>query len=69
MLISNGHRRLQAVFADNGGLVQAHEAKALDMPRQTLNDILRERRGVTVAQSVAIRRRYRIPVSAWCEGA
>lgn len=69
MLISSGHKRLRAVFDGDEALVQAKEAEALGVARQTLNDILHERRSVTVAQSVAIRRRYRIPVSAWTEPA
>lgn len=63
VLISDGHRRLQEVFG--GDLRQAPEARELGIPRQTLNDILKERRGATVAQTVAFRRRYQIPVSAW----
>ncbi|KKL06793.1 hypothetical protein LCGC14_2592470 [marine sediment metagenome] len=62
MLISEGHRRLQAALAD---LVQAVEARAMGLPRQVVNDILHERRGVTVSQTVLFRARYRIPISAW----
>lgn len=62
---TEGHSRLLEVFERNDELVQAREAEALGMPRQHLNDILAGRRGATVAHTIAIRRRYKIPVSAW----
>lgn len=59
---TNGAKRLRGNLE---GKVKAQEAREMGMTRQTLDHILKGRRRPTIDQAVAIRRRHRIPISAW----